>query len=182
MVINAQESDGGHIKEKTLFLNSPAEHQDWEMFSKACEYAIRAAIFIASESKTGRRASLKDIAKEIDSPEAFTAKTLQKLSRNGIIHSTKGAHGGFHIEIEQLPFITVSQIVVAIDSDAVYKRCSLGLHKCSEIHPCPFHSRFKPVRQELERVIEKTSLQDLISGIVSGDTFLKSDLASEEIF
>jgi Rrf2 family protein len=143
------------------------------MFSKACEYAIRATIFIASESEKGRRSSLKDIAREIDSPEAFTAKTLQKLSRSGIIISTKGAHGGFQVEKEKFASIKVSQIVLAIDGDKVYTRCSLGLHNCSEDHPCPFHSRFKPVRNSLKEVVEKTSLQDLTTGLVSGDTFLK---------
>lgn len=143
------------------------------MFSKACEYAIRAAIYIASESQSGRRASLKDIAREIDSPEAFTAKTLQKLSRSGVVVSTKGAHGGFHIVPEQLQQIKVSKIVLAIDGDKVYTRCSLGLHDCSEEHPCPFHSRFQPVRSDLRQIIENTSLGDLTSGLVSGDTFLK---------
>lgn len=143
------------------------------MFSKACEYAIRATIFIASESEKGRRASLKGIAREIDSPEAFTAKTLQKLSKSGIVTSTKGAHGGFNIEPERTPKIKVSEIVIAIDGDTVYKRCSLGLHACSEDHPCPFHSKFRPVRQELQDIIENTSLRDLTSGLVSGDTFLK---------
>jgi Rrf2 family transcriptional regulator, iron-sulfur cluster assembly transcription factor len=143
------------------------------MFSKACEYAIRAAIFIASESEKGNRASLKDIAREIDSPEAFTAKTLQKLSRSGIIVSTKGAHGGFQVNKEDLEKIMISQIVLAIDGDKVYTRCSLGLHDCSEDHPCPFHSRFQPVRHGLKEIVEKTSLRDLTSGLVSGDTFLK---------
>ena len=32
------------------------------MFSKACEYAIRASILIATRSMDGERASLKDIA------------------------------------------------------------------------------------------------------------------------
>ncbi len=143
------------------------------MFSKACEYAIRAAIFIASESEKGKRSSLRDIAREIDSPEAFTAKTLQKLSRSGIILSTKGAHGGFQVDKENLDNIKISQIVLAIDGDKVYTRCSLGLHNCSEDHPCPFHSRFKPVRSDLKEIVEKTSLRDLTSGLVSGDTFLK---------
>lgn len=143
------------------------------MFSKACEYAIRAAIFIASESEKGNRASLKDIAKEIDSPEAFTAKTLQKLSRSGIITSTKGARGGFEVKPEDLEKIKVSQIVLAIDGDKVYTRCSLGLHNCSEDHPCPFHSRFKPVRTSLKNIVENTSLRDLTLGLVTGDTFLK---------
>ncbi len=143
------------------------------MFSKACEYAIRATVFIASESEKGKRASLKEIAREIDSPEAFTAKTLQKLSRSGIITSVKGAHGGFHIPLEKLDEIKVAQIVVAIDGDTVYKRCSLGLNNCSEDHPCPFHSKFKPVREELQEIVENTSLKDLTSGLIAGDTFLK---------
>ncbi|NJW51532.1 RrF2 family transcriptional regulator [Salinimicrobium oceani] len=143
------------------------------MFSKACEYAIRATIFIASESENGRRASLKDISREIDSPEAFTAKTLQKLSRSGIVISTKGAHGGFQIRKEEMDSIKISQIVIAIDGDKVYTRCSLGLHNCSEEHPCPFHSRFKPVRNELKEIVENTSLKDLTSGLISGETFLK---------
>lgn len=143
------------------------------MFSKACEYAIRAAIFIASESEKGKRASLKDIAREIDSPEAFTAKTLQKLSRSGIITSTKGAHGGFEVKGDLSNTIMISQIVLAIDGDKVYTRCSLGLNNCSEDHPCPFHSRFKPVRNGLQQIVENTSLKDLTSGLVSGDTFLK---------
>ncbi|MFD2519225.1 RrF2 family transcriptional regulator [Salinimicrobium flavum] len=143
------------------------------MFSKACEYAIRATIFIASESEKGNRSSLKDISREIGSPEAFTAKTLQKLSRSGIITSTKGAHGGFQIPAEKMALIKVAEIVLAIDGDTVYKRCSLGLHDCNEEHPCPFHSRFKPVRQELQFIVENTSLKDLTSGLISGDTFLK---------
>ena len=155
----------------SLFL--PCNLNQVIMFSKACEYAIRAAIYIASESQVGRRASLRDIAREIDSPEAFTAKTLQKLSRNKVIMSTKGAHGGFHIKPEDLEHIKVSQIVLAIDGDKVYTRCSLGLHDCSEDHPCPFHSRFKPVRTGLKEIVENTSLRDLTLGLVSGDTFLK---------
>ena len=63
------------------------------MFSKACEYGIRAAVYIAHQSMEGRRVSLKEIAEKIDSPVAFTAKILQQLSRNGIVESIKGAGG-----------------------------------------------------------------------------------------
>ena len=44
------------------------------MFSKACEYGIRATIYIAMQSKEGNRVSLKDIADQTNSPVAFTAK------------------------------------------------------------------------------------------------------------
>ena len=65
------------------------------MFSKTCEYGIRATIFIASQSYQNKRVGLRDIAKKIDSPEAFTAKILQILAKTHIIHSIKGVGGGF---------------------------------------------------------------------------------------
>ena len=37
------------------------------MFSKACEYGIRAVVYIAEQSQNDTRVSLKDIARQIDS-------------------------------------------------------------------------------------------------------------------
>ena len=50
------------------------------MFSKSCEYAIKASIYICHRSDKGERSGLKDIAKATDSPEAFTAKILQQMA------------------------------------------------------------------------------------------------------
>lgn len=144
------------------------------MFSKSCEYGIRASIFIASESIRGHRVGLKEIAKQINSPEAFTAKIMQILSRNAIVHSTKGVGGGFEIPKELLHSIKLLQIVNAIDGDTIYKGCGLGLHECSEVHPCPAHNKFKVIREELLLMLENTTLQELASGIKSGITFLKT--------
>ncbi|MEQ9438677.1 MAG: Rrf2 family transcriptional regulator [Cyclobacteriaceae bacterium] len=68
------------------------------MFSKACEYGIRSTIYVARQSLEDKRASQKDISREIDSPVAFTAKILQQLVRNNILSSVMGPTGGFHIE------------------------------------------------------------------------------------
>ena len=65
------------------------------MFSKACEYGIRASIHLARLSEKGERSSLKQVAKAIDSPVAFTAKILQLLARDGIIRSIQGSGGGY---------------------------------------------------------------------------------------
>ena len=143
------------------------------MFSKTCEYGIRATIFIASESFQNNRVGLRDIAKKIDSPEAFTAKILQILARHNIIHSIKGVGGGFEIPKNTMSQITLSQIVSALDGDAVFTGCGLGLHNCSEDHPCPVHEKFKSIRNELAFMLENTNLEELALGIKSGDTFLR---------
>ena len=143
------------------------------MFSKTCEYGIRATIFIASESYQNNRVGLRDIAEKIDSPEAFTAKILQILSKNNIIHSIKGVGGGFEIPKENMSQIKLSQIVTALDGNRVFTGCGLGLKQCSEDHPCPVHDKFKSIRNELAFMLENTNLEELAIGIKSGDTFLR---------
>jgi len=143
------------------------------MFSKACEYGIKASIFIAKNSYEGKLVNPKEIAKEINSPQAFTAKTLQILVRNNIITSVKGAHGGFEIKKDNIATIKLSEIVIAIDGDSVYNRCGLGLETCHENHPCPVHDQFQSIRNALKHMLENTNLEELVLGIKSGLSFLK---------
>ncbi|WP_369994274.1 Rrf2 family transcriptional regulator [Winogradskyella sp.] len=143
------------------------------MFSKACEYGIKAAIFIAVNSSENKRVTPKEISKEIDSPQAFTAKILQALVRHEIVNSVRGAHGGFEMDKGKIATTKLSQIVYAIDGDNIYKGCGLGLHTCNENHPCPVHDKFKIVREELRDMLEHTTLEQLALDIKSGASFLK---------
>jgi Rrf2 family protein len=143
------------------------------MFSKACEYGIRAAIFIATKSAEGIRVGIKDVAKEIDSPEPFTAKIMQILTKNGIIASAKGVGGGFEISKETVKSIKLIQIVDAIDGNAIYKGCGIGLKECSETHPCPVHNEFKKIRELLLAMLTNTTLEELALGVNAGDFHLK---------
>src|SRR5579871_2145694 len=130
------------------------------MFSKSCEYGIRAVIYIAAKSKSNMRVSITDIAKATVAPKDFTAKILQDLGRRGIISSLKGPKGGFFIVKQRKP-IYLYDIITAIDGDKIFKGCGLGLNECSENKPCPIHNRFKKIRNELKKVAENTSIQQL---------------------
>ena len=143
------------------------------MFSKACEYGIRASIFIAAKSSKGIRVGIKDVAKEIDSPEPFTAKIMQILTKNKIIHSAKGVGGGFEVCNEAVKSIKLIHIVDAIDGDSIYKGCGIGLKECSEIHPCPVHNEFKKIRELLLVMLTTTTLEELALGVKSGDFHLR---------
>lgn len=144
------------------------------MFSKACEYAIKATLQIAQQSQVGKRSSLKDIAKAIDSPEAFTAKILQQLARQGLIFSVKGPNGGFELNQDDANNLMLSQIVKAIDGDQIYIGCGLGLKQCNEFKPCPVHDKFKAIRDSLSDMLENTSVNELANGLNKGLTFLRT--------
>ncbi|WP_224484913.1 RrF2 family transcriptional regulator [Robertkochia aurantiaca] len=143
------------------------------MFSKACEYGIRATVFIAKSETEGKNPSLKEIAKDIDSPEAFTSKILQKLVHHKVIRSIRGPKGGFAMIPEKKNTLTLAEVVDAIDGDQVYSGCALGLQTCSEEKPCPLHHKFKGVRNRLSNLLNKTTIKKLAEDLNKGDYYLK---------
>jgi len=143
------------------------------MFSKACEYGIKASSYIALQSLQNRRVSLKEIAEEINSPVAFTAKILHQLAKSDVLKSNKGPSGGFEIPKEKINSLMLSQIVFAIDGNSVYEGCALGFNECNSKIPCPLHDKFVDIRDELKNMLTKTSLFELATGLETGITFLK---------
>ena len=131
------------------------------MLSKACEYGIRAAVHVAHKSQNDERVGLKEIAAAIDSPEAFTGKIMQQLSRNGIVQSVKGPSGGFWMDKKSMKTVSVRDIVEVIDGDKLYTKCGLGLNKCDDAHPCPVHGQYKLIRDKVIEMHSKTLVADL---------------------
>lgn len=142
------------------------------MFSKTCEYAIRALIFIAQKTKDGSRIGIKDISSGIDSPEYFIAKILQDLSRKGFVQSAKGPNGGFYMDEINLRQ-SVADIVREIDGDKLFTGCGLGLKECSEDHPCPIHNDFKHIRQEIKDMLDNSKIEMFVKNLDLKLTFLK---------
>lgn len=141
------------------------------MFSKTCQYAIRAVIFISKMSSEGERVGIKEIAKGIDSPEHFIAKILQDLSKRGLITSYKGPNGGFFIEEDST--CTIADIVLAIDGNKIFSGCALGLDYCSEAKPCPIHNEFKVVRDELSRILHNAKVRIFNENLLKSLTYIK---------
>ena len=142
------------------------------MFSKTCEYAIRATIFIAQKTKEGERIGIKEIAKGIDSPEHFIAKILQDLSRKGIVQSAKGPNGGFYLDKISMKR-SIADVVKAIDGDKVFLGCGLGLKQCSEAEPCPIHHEFKRIRKQLFGMLEKAKVGAFTDALEHSLAFLR---------
>ena len=144
------------------------------MFSKTCEYAIKAMIFVAQKSKEETRVGVKEIAKGTDSPEHFIAKIMQELGRKRLVQSIKGPNGGFYMTQRDLK-ISISDIVKAMDGDKLYSDCVLGLKACSEKNPCPVHFEFKEIKKRLIHMIENNTIGDFNEKLDSGKFFLKNE-------
>ena len=147
-------------------------HKLDQMFSKTCEYAIRAVLFIAQKTSDGTRVGIREIAKGIDSPEHFIAKILQDLSRKGLVQSQKGPSGGFYLDRSSLRY-TLADVVRTVDGDRLFSGCGLGLKQCSETRPCPLHNEFKRIRGEVFEMLQSAKLGEFNKQLEKNLLFLR---------
>ncbi len=130
------------------------------MFNKETEYALRALVYVQVENKKGRLAGIAEIAREIDAPQFFTAKILQRLAKHGFVMSRKGRGGGFFFD-PQKPAVPIRDVIIAVEGDEIFKGCGFGLKFCDENNPCPLHNRYAPVRNSLSRLMSGETIQSL---------------------
>ena len=143
------------------------------MFSKSCEYAIRAMIFVAQNAVDEIRVGVKDIAKGTDAPEHFIAKIMQDLGKRKLVQSVKGPNGGFYLTKQDLK-ASIADIIKAIDGDKLYKDCVLGLKICSEKNPCPVHFEYREIKKKMIKMIETNTIGEFNAKLDTGKFFLKN--------
>lgn len=142
------------------------------IFSKTCEYAMRAVFFIAYKTAEGGRVGIKEIASGIDSPEHFLAKILQDLSRRGVVQSAKGPNGGFYVD-DLILNMPLAAIVEAVDGGSIFTGCGLGLDYCAEENPCPIHHEFKEIRNQIQDLLKTTKIGEFNDELSLGISVLK---------
>lgn len=141
------------------------------MLSLTCKASIKAVIYLGSQSHLDTKASIKQVAEYTNENEHTVGKLLQKLVKENIINSTKGPNGGFYITDKQKKQ-PVIHIIHAIDGKEVFNQCGLGLSKCSEKRPCPFHDDFKSVRDLFKKMCQEKKICELYENVNNGMTYL----------
>ena len=134
------------------------------MLGKTTEYAIRALVYIFIKNQEGKRPGFKEISKEIDSPEQFTAKVLQNLARAELISSIKGRGGGFFFDQSATP-LTIYDVIRVMEGEKFFSKCGFGLKRCDANNPCPLHNDYSPVREGFFRLVKKETIQSLAKRI-----------------
>lgn len=143
------------------------------MFSKACIYAIKAILLIASEARQNKRSTLNFISYSINSPESYTSKILQKLVKANLIESVKGSNGGFKIEMQKLEEIKLIDVIVSIDGIDFFEKCGLGLKYCDNEKPCFIHHHYAGIRENLKTISETTLIKVMVISLEKGESVLK---------
>lgn len=134
------------------------------MLSSACKYAIRSILYLAINSNESKKIGVKTISEELETPQPFLAKLLQKLSRDKLVSSTKGPNGGFYLNQKNKDF-SIWDVVKSIDGTSKFDKCFLGLKKCNDKNPCPVHFLAAPFKQSILNNFQDKTIEEYVASI-----------------
>lgn len=134
-----------------------------KLVSQGAQYAISAIIAISKHPNDVISAS--SLSRSLNCPAAYLSQILAKLKAPGILKSQRGLNGGVYLA-KSLDEISVFDVISAIDGEAFFSTCFMGIDGCGHIEPCPFHDFWSSKRKEIKSWLEATSFADA-EGVMS---------------
>lgn len=131
------------------------------MLSATAEHAVRAVLLLARHD--GAKALSADaIAAELGAPRNYLAKTLNALAKAGVVHSARGAAGGFTLAIPATE-LTLARIISPFDDHARTPSCLLRNHACDAQNPCAVHTRWNAMVGHTAARFAQTTIAELLA-------------------
>jgi Rrf2 family protein len=135
------------------------------MLSQTGVYALQALLHLASQ-RNGAQVTAGAAARELGIPGTYLAKVHQRLAREGILGSTRGARGGYRLAVDPSS-LTVARVVKPFQDFRTPDACLLG-GPCNPLQPCTAHARRSAWNAAALEILETTTLADLLSGAPVG--------------
>lgn len=132
----------------------------FRLYSKGCEYALRALLEAASEGGIGRFQA-GEVCQRAGIPEPFTRKVFQALVQAGFLKAARGPGGGYELSASP-DEISLLEIIQAVDGNGTFDQCIMGLPQCGCENPCPLHHVWAQVKERLLIDLGSKKLRDLL--------------------
>lgn len=129
------------------------------MLSRSGVYALQAALHLAQYGRD-EPISASRMADALELPPEYLAKVLRRLSKEGVLESTRGARGGYSLTTTP-ETLSVHRVVRPFEDVTPLKRCLLG-GPCHSNRPCPAHLRRLHWNEARQKILAATMLTDLL--------------------
>jgi Rrf2 family protein len=130
--------------------------------TRQADYAIRAVLYLA-RLDPGQRAATSQVARKQMIPPSFLAKIISQLSIAGLLHTSRGAHGGVALARESKE-ITLLDVVEAIDGPILLNECVSEKGMCTFTGDCPLKPIWCETQQHLVGRLRETRFDKLVKG------------------
>ena len=136
-------------------------------FSTKGEYGVRMLVQLARRwtGDVTVPVSLADVAADEDLPRAYLEQLAIPLREAGIVHSTRGARGGYALARPPAE-ITLAEALRALEGPLAPMICAsedpAESHACLRLGACSVNGLWVKVRDAISGVLDTTTLADLI--------------------
>jgi Rrf2 family protein len=127
--------------------------------TRQADYAVRAVLYLCERGET-TRVSTSEIGRAQHIPVTFLAKIVAQLSAAGILHSTRGAHGGVSLG-RPAQEISLLDIVETIDGPMLLNECVADPSVCALGAGCAVHHVWCLAQAELVERLGQTTFAQL---------------------
>jgi len=143
--------------------------------TRSGEYGLRGLLFLAKEPAE-KRVLVSEISRNQNIPETFLAKIFQRLSRAGLLRSSRGSKGGFSLG-KPPNKITMREVIEAIEGPIALNRCLLREGECEEEEVCPIHRVWEQAQHRIIEILDRTTMEDLAKQMVRNGRKRKKEVA-----
>lgn len=127
--------------------------------TRQADYATRAILYLARAGRE-ERISTSRVAKEQRIPPSFLAKIISQLSVAGLLHTSRGAHGGITLARDPGE-ITLLEVIEAIDGPIQLNMCIEQKGSCMFEENCPLQPVWCNAQDELVTKLISTNFAQL---------------------
>lgn len=137
------------------------------MLSRKTKYGIKALIYIAREKREDSLVSIKDIAESEKISQKFLESIMLTLKKAGFLSSRKGKGGGYLLRREPRDIMMV-EVMRSLEGPVALLPCvSLNFYErcadCKDEDACSIHHLMIQIRDNTLKILENTTLEDLVS-------------------
>lgn len=122
-------------------------------------YGLRALAFLSLHPGTR---SIADLSRSEGIPEKYLEKILQKLKRDGLVESKKGASGGYSLKKDS-DGITMADIFLSLEGPIVTAPCFSSVSGCEKSGTCSSRRFWKHLDTMLTRQLEMITLGTILA-------------------
>lgn len=128
---------------------------------RRADYAIRAAVDLASHHGDGQRVKARTIADEMSIPASYLPQILAELVRAQLAISMAGRDGGYALAREP-DQITLLDVVRSVEGATTSTKCVLRGGPCRWEDMCAVHVPWAEAQYALLDSLDGTTLADLV--------------------
>ena len=125
-------------------------------------YGLKAMNVLARAYGEGPMA-LREIANQTGVPAPYLEQLFKKLRKAGLIHSERGATGGYRLSREPKD-ITAGAVIRALEGSIAPVECAdEGIGECEIAAMCVENLLYTRIRQSVDAVVDAHTLADLLT-------------------